>query len=395
MINDCHLIKIPFSTKGKLKNKPNSLKIVGFANYVFDKKTEQIIHEYLELIESNYRMTDNNLITTSHYKSKNVTKFRDNFLDKITNHKVEEISTSTFNNLNEYQLKEINEYFKSIITTVKNQFSYLNGSNITGAKKNSKASPLVCTVQKYFQCNFSNPIASYIKDKNEKCKVKNNNYKIAKTITLDEFIDSNKTFEKIFRDVNEWYFINDKLTDINQHNEYMIDENIDSNFINDDKFPCKKDLDDVINNYLQVYFDGTWSNTDKNTDKNHKEMLRRFYTSSIQNKLNNKEIPHFASKIRFHSAVIENAHIISFSSLVNENTLISIKKAINPFNVLRIDSNTHKLFDKNVITFDLDGFIINDKGREGPFLDIENIPKKTIEFLKENYKHWKQYNCNK
>ena len=111
--------------------------------------------------------------------------------------------------------------------------------------------------------------------------------------------------------------------------------------------------------------------------------------------MNNKEIPHFASKIRFHSAVIENAHIISFSSLVNENTLISIKKAINPFNVLRIDSNTHKLFDKNVITFDLDGFIINDKGREGPFLDIENIPNKTIEFLKENYNHWKQYNCNK
>ncbi len=384
----CYLIKVPFSTKGEIqKKKLNSLKISGYANYVFDINKKVIIHEYLELVKANYRLTDKRLIKpTSHYLRPLVRKFRDTILDPITRHNPKDVVDIQFNSLNNEQIKNINNYLKLETTTVKNQFSYFQGSNITGAKGNSKASPLVYTEQIYFGCNFANPMKELFKKQKDVF-----NYELIKEISLIEFISENKTFMNHFRKSNVWYFNDQDIPDSERILETKSEENYDENNVNSWVYP--EDLDDKISNYIDAHFSNMWKDHDQNA---HKRMLRTFFGSSVRRELNNKNIPFCSSIKNYDSSIIENAHIISFAKLVNLNTRESIMKAINPFNVLRIDSNHHKLFDKNKITFDLQGNVIkNNLILDESFLDIDNLPKKTIHFIEENYKYWSDHKVNK
>jgi hypothetical protein len=196
---NCYLIKVPFSTKGEIqKKKSNSLMISGYANYIFDINKNVIIHEYLEIEKGNYRLTDQRLIKpTDHYLGPLVRKFRDNILDPITNHNPKDVIEIQFNSLNQEEIISINNYLKLESTTIKNQFSYFQGSNISGAKGNSKATPLVCTEQRYFGCNFANPMKELLKKQKDFL-----NYEIIKEISLIEFISENKTFMNLFRESN-------------------------------------------------------------------------------------------------------------------------------------------------------------------------------------------------
>jgi hypothetical protein len=196
---NCHLIKVPFSSKDEIKKqKINSLKIVGYANYIFDINKKSIIHEYLELVKANYRLTDKNLVEpTVHYLINSVRVFRDSILDPLTKHNPKDILKSQFNDLNKEQIEEINNYLKKENTTVRNQFSYFKGSNVDGAKTDSTRTELVCTEQRYVRCNFANPMKEFLK------KQKNFlNYKIVKEISLVDFIDDNEDFMKIFKESN-------------------------------------------------------------------------------------------------------------------------------------------------------------------------------------------------
>lgn len=365
--------------------KDNSLKITGFANYIYDFENEVVIHEYLELTKGNYRLTDQRLIKpTDHYLSKHVKRIRDNILDPITNHQAKDISKITFNELNETQIKQINDYLKLETTTIKNQFSYFQGSNISGAKTNSKASPIVCMEQQYSGCNFANPM-KLIRGK------ENLNYQIIKDISLVELIEDNENFMNIFKEYNAWYF-NDLLVDNSKIKLSLQNEKLYSEH-NIESWVYPNDLDDKISNYIDAHLNDTWKDNDINI---HKRMLRTFFGSAVKRELNNKKLPFCASKVQYNSSVIENAHIINFSKLVEINSKESILKAINPFNVLRINSDNHKLFDRHIITFDPQGNIImNNEIIEESFLDIINLPEETIHFLEENYKYWKQNKCNK
>ncbi|MGL6124953.1 MAG: MAG4270 family putative restriction endonuclease [Metamycoplasmataceae bacterium] len=384
-MKNCYLIKIPFATKGEIKNIDNSLRIRGYANYAYDFETKKVIHEYLELEKANYRLTDKKMVKpTSYYLKPKARKFRDTLLDPITKHNPLDFIDIQFYNLEKEQISSINNYLELETTTVKEQFSYLSGSNISGAKTNSKASPLVCTEQKYFECNFSNPMKKLWGKPNL-------DYKISKTISLTNFISNNKFFKEIFEESNKWYF-NDLLVDVS--NDISGISNVEFYNENDfDNWVYPKNLDEKISDYIDAYFNGVLKESDMNS---HKNILRNFYGSGVRRELDNKKIPFCSTKIKIDSAIIENAHIINFSRLVNANTRESILKAICPYNVLRIDSNHHKLFDKHKITFDDQGNVVKNNGQSWKeFLDIEKLPKETINFIKENYEYWSDYKINK
>lgn len=386
MLN-CYLVKIPFATKGEIKKNSNSLKITGYANYIYDFENKVIIHEYLELTKANYRLTDKGMIKpTAYYLNPSIKNFRNNILDKITNHNPLDILSTKFNDLNQENIKLINKYLKNEKTTIKKQFSYFQGSNISGANSNSKASPLLCIEQEYFKCNFANPM--------KKIKGKLNlNYEITKNISLVELMKDND-FKNIFKESNIWYF-NDLSVDYPKYSKDLShsypDEIYSENNFNNWKWP--KDLDEKISDYIDAYLNGILKENDM---KIHKRMLRTFFGSSVRRELDNKKIPYCSMKEKVPSEIIENAHIIKFSKLVSLNTKESLLKAVSPFNVLRIDSNHHKLFDNNKITFDSKGNkIFNDSKDIIQFLDIDILPKETINFIEENYEYWNTYKINK
>ncbi|MGL5590904.1 MAG: MAG4270 family putative restriction endonuclease [Metamycoplasmataceae bacterium] len=385
-MKNCYLIKIPFTTKGYIKRVDDSLKMNGYANYVYDYQDNKVIHEYLELEHANYRLTDANMIKpTKYYGKPRARKFRDDILDPITKHNpLDIVEKSKYNDLSKHQILLINDYLKTELTTVKEQFSYLSGSNISGAKTNSKASPLVSMESRYVDCNFSNPMK-------ELWGKQTKEYKIQKIITLTDLINNNESFKLIFENYNVWYF-NDQAIDLSSYlSDLKIEDFYDQNDLHNWVYP--KNLDEKIDYYLEAHFNGLIHNPDPNT---HKRTLRNFFFSGVKKELDKKKIPFCATKDNIPSAIIENAHIINFAKLVDLNTRQSILKAISPYNVLRIDSNHHKLFDRNQITFDVNGNVIDKEGRElKSFLAIDKLPKETLNFIEENYEYWQDYKINK
>ncbi|MGL5617714.1 MAG: MAG4270 family putative restriction endonuclease [Metamycoplasmataceae bacterium] len=385
-MKNCYLIRIPFATKGAIKRIDNKLRMTGFANYVYDFKNNKVIHEYLELENANYRLTDANMVKpTKYYEKHRAKNFRDNIFDPITKHNPMDIlGKPKYSDLTKAEILLINDYLKLELTTVKEQFSYLSGSNISGAKTNSKASPLVSMEEGYVDCNFSNPMK-------ELWGKQTKDYKINRIISLKDLINNNESFKEIFEKYNVWYF-NDKSIDIEEYvNDLKIDDFYDKNNLNNWVYP--KNLNKKIKLYIDSHLNGFIKNNDFKT---HKRTLRNLFCSGVKRELDKKNIPFCATKEKLHSAIIENAHIINFAKLVDLNTKESLLKAISPYNVLRIDSNHHKLFDRNLITFDMHGNIIWNNGDEQKdFLDINKLPLKTIKFIKENYKYWSNYKINK
>ena len=268
------------------------------------------------------------------------------------------------------------------LMTIKDQLSLFQGSNVSGAKTNHKASPLVCVDQLYFGCNFANPIKNLYSKK----KDKTTNYNIVDSISLQKFIEENETFRDLFKEYNEWYF-----NDIDAE-EYEIEYEIGDYKIKNIEKKSEK-LNERILNYLDSYFSGIIISENK---KKHSDMLRRFYASSIKKEINNNKIPFCALTVRVKSNLLVNAHIISFAKLVDLNTRESLLMAINPYNVLRIDRNTHTLFDDNEITFDTNGNKISRENKiSKDFLDIKKLDLETIKILNDNWKYWDQNKCNK
>ncbi|MDI4567793.1 MAG: HNH endonuclease [Mycoplasma sp.] len=105
----------------------------------------------------------------------------------------------------------------------------------------------------------------------------------------------------------------------------------------------------------------------------------------------------------------ENAHIVQFSYYFNNEEFL---KATDPNNLLFLDPNTHKIYDKNKITINLEGIAeINpnlskldreiiekqykDKQIISPdWLKFEYQNSMPYKYLKINYKYWKNYKKN-
>ena len=72
MKNDRYFkLRIPFGTKGHIKQSFDSIVIKGDAIFVFDRQHNRYIDEYLEIEKGNFRLTDLKMITPTDYYKKN------------------------------------------------------------------------------------------------------------------------------------------------------------------------------------------------------------------------------------------------------------------------------------------------------------------------------------
>lgn len=372
-------LKIPFATKSYINQSTKGLIIKGYAYYIFDKRINKFIKEYIELQQANFRVTDDKMKKpTEYYKTPLIKEIRTNYLDVYAltnNHK-----NGAYCVLDDNQIDNLNKEFKELDTTVLRMFSILSGSNPSGAETNHKNSPIKYIEGEYFNCNFINPLKLYRANAKQKQEIRNaiNDIEL-KTYLLSDILEDYLLpgFKKVFDQYNkEWIFKDNHPSNIFTFEEKINDYKIK---INDDDFILEDNQELFItaikNKTLENY-----SEMIKNNKTKLKKKLRNFYKSNIYFKLKNNELPLHSTKQKIILELIDNAHIIKFSDLVNNG---QYKDAINPYNCLRIDKNMHTLFDKNKIFFTKNGNIkdLHNKVVQTEYLDIENMPIQTLKFF--------------
>ena len=393
MKNDRYFkLRIPFGTRGHIKQNFDSIVIKGDAIFVFDRYHNHYIDEYLEIEKANFRLTDlNMIIPTVYYKNKLVKEFRDQYLDQWSNHDPKMIrDESRYQELTNEQIKIINDFFKRLNKTIKIMFSLLSGSNISGAETDSKASPLRCIDNDFFDCNFANPLKQFKAKNKELTKNYPDNLPIYTLMDIwnNNLIDG---FKEIFIKYNP-----DHEILYAEHSDDLI-EYPEDNLIN----VLKQNKDKHNQNNLDkktfeppenqdLYLDGLKNKTLDNYEKlianNYKlvkEKLRAFYSANVKFCIANQIIPLKSMTKPEKHYVIESAHIFSFAEAIRKKEYY---KAIDPFNCLRLDRNIHALFDRLKIYFDEDGNVCSSVNNEiwiSKYIDIENMHSKTKEYFNE------------
>ena len=393
MKNDRYFkLRIPFATKGYIKKLPNSIIIKGDAIFIFDTVYNHYIDSYLELKRANFRLTDMKMIKpTDYYKDKQVKEFRDRYLDPWSNLNPEMINgKKILQELTAEQIKILNVFFKNQNTTIRNMFSFLSGSNISGAETNPKASPIRCNDSEFFDCNFANPLKKFKAKNKELTKNYPDNLPI---YTLMDVWNNNliNNFKKIFSKYNPDHEIlyaehsndlieyhgDDLINVLKQNKDKHNQNNLDKKTF---KRPKKQDL------YLDGLNNKTLDNYEKliaNDYKLVKEKLRAFYSANVKFCIANQIIPLKSMTKPEKHYVIESAHIFSFAEAIRKKEYY---KAIDPFNCLRLDRNIHALFDRLKIYFDEDGNVCSSVNNEiwiSKYIDIENMHSKTKEYFNE------------
>ncbi len=380
-------LKIPFATKSYIKKSCKGLKIKGNAYYIFDLSKQVYIDEYLELEQANFRLTDFRMLKTKYYEKDLFKMFRKNYLDILSNENAENIIEITHQDLDEDNLKKINIHFQKMTTTVRNMFSCLSGSNPTGAESNNENTPLICINPEFFRCNFLNPLKIFAAKKQNKTKNYNNMNVI--NVDLKEFLNkylikkNNVSFKEIFDQYNDPD--RDKIENIlQQYEEYssslFSNLKLNTNCLEDEKFKTKNENFELfIDGYLNDTFsqDIEW--------KKFKEKLRSFYKWNVDYCISQKYLSPNSSLQEIPQSLIESAHIISFSSLVEKKDKKAILKSIDPYNCLRIDRNTHKLYDDKSRYFDLNGNLVTISNKKTLYLNMELLTPWQKEYLKESY----------
>ncbi len=388
------ILKVPFGSKNYIQNKPNKkgMYCKGNAYYVFDLEQGVYIDEYLQIDFSNFRLTDHDLLhsknklkdkgidePTEYYLKNDVKNFRDKYLDVYSNNtNPNSITDLTYQMLSTNQVDELNKFFICSNTTIRTMYSYLSGSNFTGAETNNKASQILCIDYELSGCNFLNPIKKYegtIK------QITKNYPKDLKTYSISEFIDKKiiKNFESIFYEYNieEFFKGNDYTID-------YIDDAIESYMVKNTKKPFEVNdrqkffIESIVNKTMENYDE--YMKTNKLDDR-----LRSFYTSNINASIKNHSIPIHSTKTKFNLRNVVNAHIIPFSELKNKGTIESLKAAINPYNCIRIDQSTHNMWDKKELYFDKYGTSYYKNGKQVAinYLNVQEMPLQTKIFFKQ------------
>lgn len=377
-------IKIPFGSKSYIKKINRKMVMKANAYYVFDLEKQKVIDEYIEIIRSNFRLTDKDMIKpTAYYKQKDVKNFRDIFLDKYSKTDPCAITTRRYQELTNNQINEINNYLKQNYTTVRKMFSYLSGSNITGAETNNYASPIRCIDNEYFDCNFANVFKNYYSDEEDRTKNYPDNIPV---YSLSMLINS-----KIIKDFeNTFYKYNDEfLYQNNELGEYYNYEHEDKfvDICNEIKFKLKENqelfIEAIINKTIDDY-DAYISDKEKLRKK-----LHTFHGSNVKLYIKKGAIPLHSTTEKYNLKTVQNAHIFPVSKAVNNINYENLVEAINPYNCLRIDSNTHILFDNNKIFFNEKGDVIlkNNEVLKNNYLDLKNMPKETKNFFNTYLSH--------
>ena len=391
MKNDRYFkLRIPFGTKGYINNKFDAIFMKGDAIFIFDTVYNHYIDEYLELEKANFRLTDLNMITpTIYYQDPLVREFRDQYLDLWSNHDPKIIKDKPKRQeLTSEQIKIVNDFFKKQSTTIKEMFSLLSGSNISGAKTNHKASPIRCIDNDFFDCNFANPLKEL---RAKKAKLTKKYPNDLPTYTLIDIWNNDliENFKTIFIQYNQQHEIlqtirSKRLT--NSLKQYQ-DKNVQNNNVLDNSSQFKLPKNQKL--YLDGLENQTLDNFAKLTSNNSKlikEKLRSFYTRNVNFCLANKIIPQQSMIESKDPDLIENAHILSFSNAFKTK---QYRKTIDPFNCLRIDKNTHALFDKLKIYFDKDGNVCSSTDHEiwiANYIDIKNMHSKTKKYFESQTK---------
>ena len=392
MKNDRYFkLRIPFATKGYIKKLSNSIMIKGDAIFIFDRYNNHYIDEYLELEKANFRLTDLNMKKTYYYKDKHIRAFRDQYLDPWSSHESQMIKgKKILQELTGEQIKTLNVFFKNQNTTIRNMFSFLSGSNPTGAKSNPNNSQIRCNDNEFFGCNFANPLKEFQAKNKELTKDYPNNLPI---YTLIDVWNNNliNNFKEIFSKYNPDHEIlyaehsndlieyhgDDLINVLKQNKDKHNQNNLDKKTF---KRPKKQDL------YLDGLNNKTLDNYEKliaNDYKLVKEKLRAFYSRNVKFCIANQIIPLKSMTKPEKHYVIESAHIFSFAEAIRKKEYY---KAIDPFNCLRLDRNIHALFDRLKIYFDEDGNVCSSVDNEiwiSKYIDIENMHSKTKEYFNE------------
>lgn len=364
---------VPFATKPYIREKKNGLIVVGEANYIYDREKNKFVDWYIEIEKSNYRITDVKMLKPTEYYMKDIVKnFRTNFLDKYSGINLSDQTLYKF--LSSEQINDVNKELRRMKTTIRTMFSLLSGSNISGSELDHRASPIRCIDNKYFYCNFANPINKFIVNSKykETILLKMNTY------SLDYVLEKNiiPGFKDEFDKYNEEWLYKDFKPGIDYTSE---DNHNFSKYNINDYFKISEKQED----YIYAILNNKIYNHDNISKMDLKNKLRSFFTLNVKNYINDKKIPIMSTTENYTLDTIKNAHIIPFSDLFNELTYSSLKDAINPYNCLRIDGNTHDRFDKKKILFLKDGSITDREGNliKEKYLDINNMPLETKKFF--------------
>lgn len=365
-MNNLIKLKIPFATIGWIKqsNKLTEQYTKGYVYYIFDLSINRYISDYIQLEESNFRKTDSELVKTAYYKKHIVKNFRNNYLDKFTNN----YNDGNRQMLTTEEITIINNEFLTLNTTSKTMFSLLSGSNISGAKTNPNSTPLKCLEPEYYGYNFSNPLKEYsVLDKYKTTKY---NSIPLKEYSLSEAFKTNiiPDLEIVWNKYNNFSF------------KYKTKNPISFNVPEDQEVK----IYGIINKTL-VY------KNKNNTKQHYNRVLRTLYESNVRYFLKSGWLPYNSTIFDYDNVVIQSCHIIPFAELVNSNEYSKLLEAIDPFNCLRLDANTHIRYDKHHIYFDENGMLVDVKhnNEKIKFLNLETLPNKSIEYIKKYCNNFK------
>ncbi len=377
---------IPFGSKKYIKKENKGLIIHGNAFFIWDLNKGKIIDEYIQLISGNYRLTDSDMIKpTKYYEQVQIKDFRDHYLDQYSKKDPKHISKTTYHNLTDEQIKNVNDYLKEKCMTIKTMFSLFTGSNASGAETNHKASQIRCIDNKYFDCNFANVVSLYIGEKTK-------NYpKEIKAYSLETFIKENiiKDFKTTFLKYNEHLEFEDNIH-VPYYDKEVEVQKYYPDLSKDIEFKLKENQELFIYSIINKTINKYEELIDKNMDK-LRQRLRSFFNANINFYLKEGKIPYHYTKEKFNLNIIENAHIFSLASLVKNLSYDDLKLSVNPYNCLRIDRNTHKIIDDKKYFFDTNGNLIKQNKQIvcKEYLDMENLPKETKKILN---KYWQSSN---
>ncbi len=392
-MKDYNILKIPFFSKSMIFGK-GEYKYTGVAYYFIDDKNN-IFHEYCQFdLNAKIRINCPTFLGEENYKNLKLIFPKEGASGYFkTSKKIRLENNYIFSERKiscPSKMKKLNLIIRKEMSTVLQCIGLITGSNSTGADSDVKKSQVL-----YYNSNDRNDkwntsrfasflnlkIVSYSSQKRKKIRSHyiesygENFFDIESKIHNNNFINFDFYLNNILsKDFYQNIFIN--------HYNYEFDSQLDNeiiqNKIDDNYIEFKKDF------YSYEKWESIIEAIEKFSLKNfidNEELikkLRRIYLKNINYFIYSKL--GITNHLDVNIPIAEKAHIISFSYLVKNGRYLD---ATSPFNLLFLDSNTHKLFDKNMISISPNGdFVINQKLRNEEIKIIKQtlLPNRVIDY---------------
>lgn len=374
------LLKIPFISKKKYYQLLNIKKNIkygfeGIAYYLIDENYN-IIWQRAKLTNNfEYRPTDNKMLITDYYK-------------KLLKKGVNREAILPFSDINcdvvistKEQLNLVNNYSFNYTNTVLSLEGFISGSNSSGADKKPNAAPILINPK------HNNEYIKFI-NAFKRIKVKNN-----KTLFIEKLIKNGelKNFDQLENMFNEISL--EKLLNNNQKlktwmniiNSININENVDKEHIFEKEYISNIEEKDINDNLKESFhlFEMNLIDQEKLIIKLRSNFRKKLIKYGLE-----KNISEFLGGLNdiFDS---EAAHIYDVKDIKNEikksNNSISLYKEISDINNgLLLEPSIHKLFDKNKITFNEEGYLISLDSKY-KYLESKKINKEVFNIERKQY----------